>query len=145
MPPWDGRQWWFEKPGNDAFWYVCFGEQGHLWIYWLHPLDLCKALLVTYFLHVVEIQSIKSHTQWRFYAALWVYDMSSFFKRLTKLSVWGTKAELKARVGRPQTSWSPPVMILLADPRQVYCFGSLVILDVACCYLCLFSLYINIK
>ena len=25
-----------------------------------------------------------------------------------KLFVWGTKAELRARVGRPQTSWSPP-------------------------------------
>ena len=26
-----------------------------------------------------------------------------------------------------------------------FCFGSLVILDVACCYLWLFTLYINIK
>ena len=26
-----------------------------------------------------------------------------------------------------------------------FCFGSLVILDVACCYLWLFPLYINIK
>ena len=29
--------------------------------------------------------------------------------------------------------------------RRLFCFGSLVILDVACCYLSLFSLYINIK
>ena len=29
--------------------------------------------------------------------------------------------------------------------RQLFCFGSLVILDVARCYLWLFTLYINIK
>ena len=34
----------FEMPGNDDSWYACLGEQCHLWIYWLHPLDLCKAL-----------------------------------------------------------------------------------------------------
>ena len=34
---------------------------------------------------------------------------------------------------------------LLAVPRRLFCFGSLVILDVARCYLWLFSLYINIK
>ena len=28
---------------------------------------------------------------------------------------------------------------------RLFCFGSLVILDVTCCYLWLFSLYINIK
>ena len=36
-------------------------------------------------------------------------------------------------------------MLLLAVPRRLFCFGSLMILDVACCYLWLFSLYINIK
>ena len=30
-------------------------------------------------------------------------------------------------------------------PHRVFCFGSLVILDVACCYLWLFSLYISVK
>ena len=50
-----------------------------------------------------------------------------------------------ARVGRPQTSSSPPVILLLAVPRRLFCFGPLVILDVACCYLWLFSVYINIK
>ena len=30
-------------------------------------------------------------------------------------------------------------------PRRLFCFGSLVILDVARCYLWLFKLYINIK
>ena len=48
-------------------------------------------------------------------------------------------------VCRPQTSSSPPVISLLAVPRRLFCVGSLVILDVAYCYLWLFSLYINIK
>ena len=38
-----------------------------------------------------------------------------------------------------------PVISLLAVPRRLFCFGSLVILDVARCYLWLFSLYINKK
>ena len=58
---------------------------------------------------------------------------------------WGTKAEPRARVDRPQTSSSPPVISLLAVPGRLFCFGSLVILEVACCDLWLFSLYINIK
>ena len=36
-------------------------------------------------------------------------------------------------------------MFQSAVPKWMFCFGSLVILDVACCYLRLFSLYINIK
>ena len=36
----------------------------------------------------------------------------------------------------------PPVILLLAVPRQPFWFGSLVILDVVCCYL---LLYINIE
>ena len=67
------------------------------------------------------------------------------FTQTKQLSVWGTKAELKARVGRPQTSWSPPVILLLAVPRRLFCFGSLVVLDVVFRYLSLFLLYINIK
>ena len=35
--------------------------------------------------------------------------------------------------------------VLLAVPRRLFCFGSLVILDVARCYLWLFTLYIKIK
>ena len=35
-----------------------------------------------------------------------------------------TKAELRARVGRLQTSCSPPVISLLAVPRRFFCFGS---------------------
>ena len=52
---------------------------------------------------------------------------------------------LRARVGRPRTSLGPAVIFLLAVPRRLFCFGSLVILDVARCYLWLFTLYINIK
>ena len=55
------------------------------------------------------------------------------------------KAALRARVGRPQTSSSPPVIFIAGRPKAVLCFGSLVILDVARCYLWLFTLYINIK
>ena len=55
-----------------------------------------------------------------------------------QLSVWGTKAELRARVGRPQTSWSPSEILLVAVPRRFFCFGSLVILDMVCRYLSLF-------
>ena len=60
-----------------------------------------------------------------------------------------SKAESRARAGRPKTSSSPPppppVISLLAVPRCFFCFGSLVILDMARCYLWLFSLYINMK
>ena len=48
-------------------------------------------------------------------------------------------------VGRPQTSSSPPEILLLAVARRFFCFGSLVILDLVCRYLSLFLLYINIK
>ena len=41
--------------------------------------------------------------------------------------------------------WSPPVIFIAAVPRRLFCFDSLVILDVARCYLWLFTLYINIK
>ena len=55
-------------------------------------------------------------------------------------------SHIEARAsGRPQTSSSPSVILLLAVPMRLFCFGSLVILDVACCYLWLFTLYINIK
>ena len=39
----------------------------------------------------------------------------------------------------------PNYFLVLAVPRRLFCFGSLVILDVARCYLWLFTLYINIK
>ena len=40
---------------------------------------------------------------------------------------------------------APQYFLLLAVPRRLFCFGSLVILDVARCYLWLFTLYINIE
>ena len=40
---------------------------------------------------------------------------------------------------------SSPVISLLAVPRSLFCFGDLAILDVARCYLWLFSVYINMK
>ena len=46
---------------------------------------------------------------------------------------------------RPQTSRSPPVILLLAVPRRLFCFGSLMVLDVVFRYLSLLLLYINIK
>ena len=39
----------------------------------------------------------------------------------------------------------PPAILLQAVSRRLFCFGSLVILDVVCRYLSLFLLYINIK
>ena len=38
-----------------------------------------------------------------------------------------------------------PVILLLAVLKRLFCFGSLVILDVVCRYLSLFLSYINIK
>ena len=40
---------------------------------------------------------------------------------------------------------APQYFLLLAVPRRLFCFGSLVILDVARYYLWLFTFYINIK
>ena len=37
-------------PWNDDSWYACLVEQGHLWVDWLHPLDLCKTLLLSFLL-----------------------------------------------------------------------------------------------
>ena len=56
-----------------------------------------------------------------------------------------TKAEARARVGRPQTSSSPPVFFIAGRRKAALLFCSLVILDVARCYLWLFTLCINIK
>ena len=41
--------------------------------------------------------------------------------------------------------WRALCFELQVVPRRLFCFGSLVILDVARCYLWLFTLYINIK
>ena len=39
-----------------------------------------------------------------------------------QLSVWETKAELRARVGRPQTSWSPPVIFIAGRLKAALLF-----------------------
>ena len=49
------------------------------------------------------------------------------------------------RVGRTQTSLSLLVIFIAGRPKALFCFGSLLILDVALCYLWLFTFYINIK
>ena len=59
--------------------------------------------------------------------------------------IWRTKAELRAGVGRPQTSSSPPSNFIAFRPRRLFCFSSLVVLDVLFRYLSLILLYINIK
>ena len=50
-----------------------------------------------------------------------------------------------ARVGRPKTSSSPQLILLLAVPRRLFYFGSLVIINVVCHYLSFFLLNINIE
>ena len=60
-------------------------------------------------------------------------------------SVRGTGAELGASVGRQQTSKSPPVILLLAVPRRFFCFGFMLFLDVAYCYVLLFLLDIKLE
>ena len=50
-----------------------------------------------------------------------------------------------SRHGRPQTSSRPPVILLLAVPRRLFCFGSLVVLDVVCDYVLLSLLDIKLK
>ena len=39
----------------------------------------------------------------------------------------------------------PPIILLMAVPRRLFCSNSLVILDVVCRFLSLFLLYINTK
>ena len=51
----------------------------------------------------------------------------------------------KGEAGRPQTSSSAPVIFIAGRPEAALLFWFLVILDVARCYLWLFTLYINIK
>ena len=52
--------------------------------------------------------------------------------------------ELRQNQGRGLVDCKP-VILLLVVPRRLFCFDSLVILDVVCRYLSLFLLYINIK
>ena len=40
----------------------------------------------------------------------------------SKCFIWRTKAELRARVGRPQTSSSPPVIFIAGHPKAALLF-----------------------
>ena len=53
--------------------------------------------------------------------------------------------EARARVGRPQTSSSPAVSFIAGRLNAALLFWFFGDLDVARCYLWLFTLYINIK
>ena len=62
-----------------------------------------------------------------------------------QLSVSGTKAAERTRVGRQQTSGSPspsptppPVILFLAVQKGLFRFASLVVLDVVCGHLMFF-------
>ena len=58
----------------------------------------------------------------------------------TKGEGWSTANKFKLPPPPP-----PPVILLLAVPNGLFCFDSLVILDMVCRYLSLFLLYINVK
>ena len=65
-------------------------------------------------------------------------------------SLWETtryilKYCLKGPLNPKPTNQPTQVIIFLAVPMRLFCFGSFVISDVARCYLWLFSVYINIK
>ena len=49
------------------------------------------------------------------------------------------------KLGQPHVPTPTPVIILLAVPRWLFCFGSLVILDVVCYHLLFFLLYITTR
>ena len=71
------------------------------------------------------------------------------FIRFVFLFVVVVSGELKQKQGRGLVDrklvQATQYFLLLAVPRRLFCFGSLVILDVARCYLWLFTLYINTK
>ena len=46
-------------------------------------------------------------------------------------------------VDRKSVEASSPVILLLAVPRRLFCFGSLAVLDVVCGYLLFFLLYVK--
>ena len=74
-------------------------------------------------------------------------EVTSYEHRIQNICTRNTMShiEARARVGRPQTSSSPSVSFIAGRPNAALLFGFLVILDVARCYLWLFTLYMNIK
>ena len=74
-------------------------------------------------------------------ALLFVCDLFVLFL----LFVDVLSGELKQKQRRGLVDRKLVIILLLAVPRQLFCFSSLVILDMVCRYLSLFMLYINIK
>ena len=60
-------------------------------------------------------------------------------------SLWRGLVDNKLVQAPPPPPRTPSAILLLAVPRRLFCFGSLVILDVVCRYLSLSVLYINIE
>ena len=81
--------------------------------------------------------------------------ISMFLRKCTcELGIFHANRTTKCLRNRGRTrgeGWStagwlkPPVILLLAVPGRLFCFGSLVVLDVVLRYLSLFLLYINTK
>ena len=67
----------------------------------------------------------------------------TLFKNFLERIMSAANEECDGRVKLPPPP--PPVILLLAVPRRLFCFGSLVVLDVVFRYLSLFLLYININ
>ena len=65
-----------------------------------------------------------------------------FLERLTKFMI---SLSLSEKFCCQNLIMKPPVILLLAVPRRLFCFGSLVNLDGVCRYLSLLLLFINIK
>ena len=118
--------------------------------FWLVSLLLCHLCLFPLYVILALWPPV---LQFQLLALLFVGDIFVLFFVVRSCLVWLTKAEPRARAGRPQTSSSPPpppppppaVILLLAVPRRLFCFGSLVVLNVVFRYLSLLLLYININ
>ena len=65
-----------------------------------------------------------------------IYELGIFHANQTTKCL-RNQGRTKGKVGRLKTSWSPPVILLLAVPRRLFCFGSLVVSDVVFRYLLL--------
>ena len=95
-----------------------------------------------------------SDTGSSFFIYIYLYRMVVLFV-LFLLFVFVLSGESRQQQGRglvdrklvqaPPPPPPPQYFLLLAVPRRLFCFGSLVMLDVGRCYLWLFTLYINIR
>ena len=73
-----------------------------------------------------------------------LYNVSVFYTICSQFSIYQRKDSARCFVHDIQSLGYASSENRFSVTTQL-CFGSLVILDVACCYLWLFSLYINIK